>query len=290
MSIVHVAFYPSDWLAGTRGLSAEETGVYITLIARIYEMAGPIERDDNRLSRLCGCASRAKFAKALEYLISEGKIQEHEGQLFNERAQKEIQNTTEKSSKAKAAAQSRWNKKPNKINGGDDANAFPKHASSICQSEPESESERKKEPPADAAGTDFLKGKPAKGWLWSDGVDHLVRTTDKSEQQAKSAIGHLLKMCDEKPERLVKYFIEALEQGSTSIVDHCKAQIGRHQSSKASGSDHIPVIAVRCTDDHYKALQDRHQAELGKKKFLANGVSHFPKTWIDELSTVSGNA
>jgi 5-methylcytosine-specific restriction endonuclease McrA len=84
MSIVHVAFYPSDWLAGTRGLSAEETGVYITLIARIYEMAGPIPRDDNRLSRLCGCASKAKFSKALEYLMSEGKIIERDGYLTSD--------------------------------------------------------------------------------------------------------------------------------------------------------------------------------------------------------------
>ena len=59
MSILHVPFYPSDWLAGTRGLSDSETGVYITLIARMYEMAGPIERDDDRLSRLCGSKSKA---------------------------------------------------------------------------------------------------------------------------------------------------------------------------------------------------------------------------------------
>ncbi len=63
MSIIHVAFYPSDWLAGTRGLSDAETGVYITLIARMYEMAGPIERDDNRLARLCGSRTKNSFIK-----------------------------------------------------------------------------------------------------------------------------------------------------------------------------------------------------------------------------------
>lgn len=139
MSIVHIAFYPSDWLAGTRGMSDSETGVYITLIARIYEMAGPIERDDNRLSRLCGCKSKAAFVRSLEYLISEGKIIETEAGLFNERAAKEIEKTIEKSSKAKSAAQSRWDRKPNKNNDGTHANASPKHMPQRCQSEPESD-------------------------------------------------------------------------------------------------------------------------------------------------------
>ncbi|MEO1538505.1 MAG: YdaU family protein [Pseudomonadota bacterium] len=138
MSIVHIAFYPSDWLAGTRGLSAEESGVYITLICRMYEMAGPIERDDQRLARLCGCKTKNAFVKALEYLISEGKIQDTENRLFNERAQKEIKNATQKSDKAKQAAQSRWDKKPNKNNGGHNANASPKHMPEPCYPEPES--------------------------------------------------------------------------------------------------------------------------------------------------------
>lgn len=139
MSIVHIAFYPSDWLAGTRGLSDAEAGVYINIICRMYEMAGPIERDDNRLARHCGCKSKASFVKSLEYLISEGKIIQSGNELFNERVQKEIKNTTEKSSKAKSAAQSRWDKKANKNNDSTNANASSKHMPNECQSEPESE-------------------------------------------------------------------------------------------------------------------------------------------------------
>lgn len=139
MSIVHIPFYPSDWLAGTLGLSDAEKGVYITLIARMYEMAGPIERDDNRLFRVCGSKSKASFVKALEYLISEGKIIVTEEGLFNEKASKVIEQTTEKSTKAKAAAQSRWDRKPNKNNDGADANASPKHMPQPCQPEPEPE-------------------------------------------------------------------------------------------------------------------------------------------------------
>lgn len=145
MSIPHIAFYPSDWLAGTRGLSAEETGVYITLIARMYEMAGPIERDDERLFRLCGCRSKAAFQKCLEYLIAEGKITVVEGGIFNDRVGKEIQKSTEKSSSARASAQARWKKKPNKINDSQDANADETHMRTQCY--PYIDTEKEKEIP-----------------------------------------------------------------------------------------------------------------------------------------------
>lgn len=139
MSIVHIPFYPSDWLAGTLGLSDAEKGVYITLIARMYEMAGPIERNDDRLFRICGSKSKASFVKALEYLISEGKILDTKNGLFNEKASKVIEQTIEKSSKAKAAAQSRWDRNPNKNNGSNDANASAEHMPQQCQPEPEPE-------------------------------------------------------------------------------------------------------------------------------------------------------
>lgn len=127
MSIIHVPLYPSDWLAGTRGMSAEESGVYITLVCRIYEMAGPIEWDDHRLARLCGCRNVTAFRSALDYLMAEGKIIEVDGGLFNERAGREIENVIGKSEKAKTAAESRWKRKPNKNKGRPNADASPKH-------------------------------------------------------------------------------------------------------------------------------------------------------------------
>ncbi len=66
-----VRFFPSDWLGGTRGMGAAETGIYITLVATMYERCEPIPEDHKRLSRLCG-ASNSAFKKALEDLVSEG--------------------------------------------------------------------------------------------------------------------------------------------------------------------------------------------------------------------------
>lgn len=74
-------FYPSDWLGGTRTLTAAETGVYITLICMMHERGHPIDMDDTRLARLCGLPAR-NFRRALEALIEEGKVVETDDGLW----------------------------------------------------------------------------------------------------------------------------------------------------------------------------------------------------------------
>ncbi len=102
-------FFPSDWLAGVAGLSAAERGVYITLLAIMYDHGGAIPRDDARLSRQCGIP-KAGFARALDSLISTGKIVVENGCLFNSRAKTELTERENKSSAASASANSRWQK------------------------------------------------------------------------------------------------------------------------------------------------------------------------------------
>lgn len=184
MSIVHVPFYPSDWLSGTRCLSDSETGVYITLIAQMYHMAGPIERDDERLSRLCGSKSKASFVKVLNYLISQGKITEVNGTLFNDRVEKEIKKLIEKSATCKAAAKARWSKKSNEINGVSDADAMRTHMRNACQSEPEPELYKEKEDTnvsskkknlrkGSRISSDWQLPKDWGDWAISEGMDEL---------------------------------------------------------------------------------------------------------------------
>jgi uncharacterized protein YdaU (DUF1376 family) len=113
-SITHVRFYPSDWLAGTRGMTAAEMGVYITLIAMMYERAGPVDGKDNaKLARLCGTSASA-LRGILDRLISDGKITETDGFLFNRRAELEIKNVLSKSGVAREKATARWEKTPTK--------------------------------------------------------------------------------------------------------------------------------------------------------------------------------
>jgi uncharacterized protein YdaU (DUF1376 family) len=102
-------FYPSDWLAGTRGLTASETGIYITLVAMMYETEAPVPSDTKRLSRLCGCTPSA-FKKAVEGLLSTGKLTQDERGFFNRRVEIEIEKRSEKRAAAKQSANRRWEK------------------------------------------------------------------------------------------------------------------------------------------------------------------------------------
>lgn len=117
-----IRFFPSDWLAGTRGMTAAESGIYITLIAMMYERGGGVPNDPARLARLCG-ASNSAFRKALDTLLSEGKLTDEDGLLVNNRVVEELSYSREKQDLARQAAESRWGKKPNKNNDGSDADA-----------------------------------------------------------------------------------------------------------------------------------------------------------------------
>ena len=124
-----IKFYPADFLSGTSGLAPAERGIYITLLCLIYENDGPIRRDDERLSRRCGCR-RTTFKKVLESLIDEGKIVERDGLLTNLRSQNEIHERRSRTANAKLAANKRWHKTPEKTQQNqyhDDAEAFAAH-------------------------------------------------------------------------------------------------------------------------------------------------------------------
>lgn len=123
MSAAWIKFYPSDWLSGTRGLSAAETGVYITLIAMMYEREGPVQNEPKRLARQLGMTPAA-LQKAVDALLDQGKIVLVEGGFWKDRVAKEIKIRAEKSEAAAESANKRWNKTEEKQDGCD-ANALP---------------------------------------------------------------------------------------------------------------------------------------------------------------------
>lgn len=134
-------FYPSDWLAGTRGLTAAETGVYITLIAMMYEAEAPIPNDAKRLARLCG-SNPAAFKKAVSGLVETGKIIEDERGFFNRRVEIEIEKRSEKRAAASASANARWEKdKQNQATP--DATASNSQCDRNANQKPEPEPEKK---------------------------------------------------------------------------------------------------------------------------------------------------
>jgi hypothetical protein len=69
IKIRRVDFYPVDWLEGTIGLSHEERSVYITVIAAIYAVGGPVELKHVR--KFC---PGHHFKRGLDGLVAKGKI------------------------------------------------------------------------------------------------------------------------------------------------------------------------------------------------------------------------
>lgn len=102
-------FFPSDWLAGTSGLTAAERGAYITLVCLMHEQEGPIAHDTKRLARRCGMTLKT-FEKTLEGLIEEGKIIVSDEGLMNRRVAQQLKNRADRIENATTAANARWEK------------------------------------------------------------------------------------------------------------------------------------------------------------------------------------
>jgi len=83
-------------------------------------------------------------------------------------------------------------------------------------------------------------------------------------------------MCDEKPDRLMKFFIEALEQGSANPEALIKTQAGKLLSAPA-GAEHVQVVAIPFHDERYKRLQDRHLKETASENSKPMASRIFPK-------------
>lgn len=104
------AFYPGKWLGRTATLTAQERGVFITLICEMYERMEPIEYDAKPLSRLCGCTPKTLEKVVTVLAKDKQKIIIENGRLWNGRVQKEIEKSQKKSEISKINARARWDK------------------------------------------------------------------------------------------------------------------------------------------------------------------------------------
>lgn len=85
--------YPGDFLQGTMAMSAEEKGVYITVLDLIYSRGEPIQNDGQWIARMAGCSTR-RWGQIRDKLMSQGKIlMTLSGNLTNGRADKELLNS-----------------------------------------------------------------------------------------------------------------------------------------------------------------------------------------------------
>ena len=81
--------YPSDFITGAIGLTAEQKGVYSTLLDLMYDRQRPITDDPIELGRICGCSTR-RFKTIRTQLAEREKIILRDGLISNSRFEKQI--------------------------------------------------------------------------------------------------------------------------------------------------------------------------------------------------------
>lgn len=111
MTMPYVKFYCRDWLHGTESLTPEERGIYIDLLAMMYERNGPLPDDERLLAARLRIDLRV-WKRVRQSLLLKGKLTASGGHLSNTRAAAELQLR-----ESYAEAQSERRKKPHTKQG-----------------------------------------------------------------------------------------------------------------------------------------------------------------------------
>ena len=109
----YIPFYPSDWLKGVADMTPAEAGVYINILAMIYDEGEPIKADFARLSRRMN-ATKGTITATVIGLCAAKKLIMRDGFITSERAEKELEKRCKKTESAKASINSRWAKNETK--------------------------------------------------------------------------------------------------------------------------------------------------------------------------------
>ena len=134
-------------MAGTSGLTASERGVYITILAMIYEARGTVALDRTRLSRRCGLPS-ASFKRVLAALLEQGKLVKTEHGITNRRAEIELGERETEYTKRQLGAQitnATLAEKRNRNNDGADAERNAERTLRALAQDPEPEPDKERE-------------------------------------------------------------------------------------------------------------------------------------------------
>ena len=125
--------FPDNFIAGTVGLTLEEKGAYSLVLDLMYVRGGPVPDEPRYIAGVCACSVR-KWNAIRARLIDLGKLYVIDGYLFNERAEKEIENALKDAQEraengAKGGNKSAENRtNTNKFNGPRPASVQPTRA------------------------------------------------------------------------------------------------------------------------------------------------------------------
>ena len=108
-------FNIADYRKDTSHLSLLEHAIYRLLLDTYYLNEEPLTRDKKKLMRT-HCVRNAEEVRAFENVLND-YFEETEDGYFHGKCAEELEKIYEKSAKAKASAEARWNKKNNKNKG-----------------------------------------------------------------------------------------------------------------------------------------------------------------------------
>ena len=248
-------FYPSDWLGGTRGMSATEAGIYITLIANMYDRMEPLPEDYDRLARLCG-TTKSALKKTIKTLIEDKKIVRIEGGFWNKKVQKEIEFREEKSNKSSSAAKKRW-EKDQQNQREDDADAVQTQSERNARDMPRarvSEARSQKLEDKSSLHSDLSPPTPQTGgedekWIWNEGRLWFI-TQGLTETQIPY---HLTEWLKAYPADQVRDAIATA--GVSAPSDPVRFVAGRLRNGRRSNLQTFPI-------DRHKAKKDAERQEV----------------------------
>ena len=118
-----VKFEFEKWIGGVRRLSNAERGVYIDMLAAIYENGGPVEYEPDRMWKAFGCPNVRNFKRSVEGLIHAKKLELKDGKLKNGKASEVLELMFQTRSVKQQNAFSGWKKRKQKQQP-DDATAL----------------------------------------------------------------------------------------------------------------------------------------------------------------------
>lgn len=138
--------YPSNFIAGTLGLSLEEKGAYSLVLDLIYDRGGPIPDDPRYIAGVCGCSVR-KWNVIRERLIALGKITAANGTISNYRADKELENSAKSSEERAESGRKGGLKRAEKAADAKENNDLPEAELKHTRMNQREEAREEKEPP-----------------------------------------------------------------------------------------------------------------------------------------------
>jgi uncharacterized protein YdaU (DUF1376 family) len=213
VKIRRIDFSPGDWIGGTLGMSLEEEGLYIRLVARTYSLGESLDNDPTALAKLCQVRPQV-MRRLLDRLKLMGKFHETGGKLVSNRCETEMklaQNRLE---------QARFNgSKGGRPNGlaEPDGSRSVKPTSTITTNIIEEDSEASPLPPSDPVKEIFDRG------LAILGPTHRSLLGKFRKSHGDEAVLDAILSCEaEGPSEPVGFFIGCLKRAPPARNGHDK--------------------------------------------------------------------